>query len=77
MYVLTQRGVVAQFQVIALKALFGSPSIVSSLHNNVNLLISVLAHISAEYSPPAITAHRVSAVHRAAPHISDAICEHL
>lgn len=75
--ILTQGGVVTQFHIIALKALFGSPSIVSSFHDDVNFLIAVLTHISTEYPAPAIAADRVSAVHRASPHVSDSICVHL
>lgn len=67
----------AQFHIIALKALFGSPSIVSSLDNNVNFLIAVLTHISTEYPAPAVAADQVSAVHGASPHVSDPIRIHL
>lgn len=75
--ILTQGVVVAQFHIIAFKALFGSPSVVSSLHNNVNFLIAVLSHISTEYPAPAIAADQVSTVNRASPHVSDPICKHL
>lgn len=75
--ILTQGGVVAQFHVIALKALFGSPSIVSSLHNDVNLLIAILTHISAEHPALAVATDQVPAVHRAPPHVSDPVCKHL
>lgn len=73
----TQGGVLAQCPIIALEALFGPPSIVSSLHDNVNLLIAVLTNIATENPAPAIAADWVSAVHRATPHVSDSICKHL
>lgn len=74
---LTQGGVLAQFHVVALEALFGPPSIVSSFDNNVNLLVAVLTNIPAEYPTSAVAAHRVSTVHGASPHVSYPISKHL
>lgn len=74
---LTQRGILAQFDVIALKALLRSPPIVSSVHNNVNFFISVLTNVSTEYTTPAVAAHRVSTVYGASPHVSDPVCKDL
>lgn len=74
---LTQWGVVAQFHIVALESLFGSPAVICSLHDDVNFLIAVLTHISTEYPALAVAADRVSAVHRASPHVSDPICKHL
>lgn len=66
-----------QFDIVALKALFGSPSVVPSLHDDVDLLVAVLAHVSTEYPAPAVAGDRVSAVNRAAPHVPDAVRVHL
>lgn len=74
---LTQRGVLAQFQVEALEALLGPPAVVSSLHDDVDLLVAVLAHVPAEYPTPAAAADGVSAVHGAPPHVSDPVRVHL
>lgn len=74
---LTQGRVVAQFQIIALKPLLGPPAVVSSFHDDVNLLVAVLTHISTEDPPPAVTGHRVSTVHGAAPHVSHPVGVHL
>lgn len=75
--ILTQGDVVAEFHIVALKALFGSPAIVSSLHYYVNFLIAVLTHVSTEYPATAIVTDQVSTVHRASPHVSDSICINL
>lgn len=74
---LTQGGVVTQFRVIALEALFGSPPVVPSPHDDVDFLVPVLTHVSAEYSARPVTADGVSAVHGAPPHVSDPVGVHL
>lgn len=42
----------AQFDVKALEALLGPPAVVAPLHDDVHLLISVLAHVSADDPAP-------------------------
>lgn len=77
MKILTQRGVVAEFQVVALKPLFSSPSVVPSFHYDVDLLVAILTHVSTE--DPASTGEtpRISTVHGASPHVPDSVRVHL
>lgn len=75
--ILTHWGILTQLNVKALKALFGSPSIVSSFHNNIHLFIAVLAYVATDYSAPTVASDRVASVHWAAPHVSDAVGIHL
>lgn len=70
---LTEGRVVAQFQIVTLEALLGSPAVVSSFFYNVDFLVAVLANVSTEDPSSAVSAHLVSTVNRAAPHVSDAI----
>lgn len=73
---LTEVGVLAQLGVKALKALSSPPAIVPSSHDYVHLLVAVLAHISTEYTAPAMAICWVTAVHRAAPHVPYTISIH-
>lgn len=74
---LTEVGVLAQLGVVALEALSSPPAVVPTLHDDVHLLVAVLAHVSAEDATPAVAAHWVAAVHRAAPHVPHAVRVHL
>lgn len=67
----------AQFDIIALKTLFGPPSVVPPVHNDVDLLVTVLTNVSAEDPTPAVLAHWIPSVHRAAPHVPDPKSKHL
>lgn len=73
---LTEGGVLAQLGVIALKALSSPPAIVPSPHNDVHLLVAVLAHISTKNTAPAMAVCWVTAVHRASPHVPYAVRIH-
>lgn len=65
------------FHLIVLEALFGPPPVVPSPHDDVDFLVPVLTHDSAEYSVHAVTGDGVSAVHGAPPHVSDSVGVHL
>lgn len=67
----------AQFDVIALKPLFGPPSIVPPLYNDIDLLVAVLTDVSAEDPTPAVPAHWIPSVHGTAPHVPDPESKHL
>lgn len=74
---LTQRGVLAQLDVVALEALLRPPPVVSPFDDDVDFLVAVLTDVSAEDPAAAVAAHRVAAVQGASPHVPYAVCEHL
>lgn len=73
----TQGAVGTQRLVVAGQAFSGSPAVVLSPLDDVDLLKLILTHIATEYASPPLFGLWVATVHGAPPHVADAISVHL